>query len=129
MAALILTWVFLGYDIYNRHYSAPITQVSAFNNPDYVGKTPSKQIWRKEIVPLDGYYYVNCEFYDVTFEYEGTTPIRFDNNHIYGFDLKTNNPAISNWNVFLKAAGGINPNVHLVLPPGTRTDVPFEPAR
>jgi hypothetical protein len=44
-----------------------------------VGKT-----FRNEIVPLDGRSYSNCQFFNVTFEYNGTGPVQLLNNAFHG---------------------------------------------
>ncbi|MDQ3026498.1 MAG: hypothetical protein M3R58_08345 [Pseudomonadota bacterium] len=44
---------------------------------------------------LDGYEYQGCEFVNVTFEYNGTTPIRLNNNKIgEPFRLSSENPMV-----------------------------------
>lgn len=95
----------------------------------YVGKEPSKRTWRKEIVPLDGYKYVDCDFQDVTLQYEGKTPIQLSHCKFGTFDIKTSNPAIAQMLVFLKAAGLIRPECPFILPPGTNVDFPYEISR
>jgi hypothetical protein len=125
----ILTWSAIGFDYYDRHYRGPTTAAAFYKSSGYVGKQPPKKVWRKEVVPLDGYNYENCEFYDVTFEYEGMSPIFFSYNKTYGFDLKSINPSIGAWTVFLKDVGALNTDFHLILPPGSKTDIPYEPAR
>ncbi len=48
-------------------------------------------------VPLDGYEYSHCIFNNVTFLYNGVTPVRIDNAKLSGFNrLETDNKAIDN---------------------------------
>jgi hypothetical protein len=55
-----------------------------------VGKT-----FRNEKVMLDAHSYSNCEFYNVTFVYDGTTTIQFANNKVYGGVIfSSNNQAV-----------------------------------
>jgi archaellum component FlaF (FlaF/FlaG flagellin family) len=55
-----------------------------------VGKT-----FRNEKVLLDGYAYSSCEFYNVTFVYNGTTTLQFSNNKVFGgLILASDNPAV-----------------------------------
>jgi hypothetical protein len=63
-----------------------------------VGKT-----FRNEIVPLDGYSYSNCKFYNVTLLYNGTTPIQFIGNDLYGYRIRSKNPAVNG--AFILAKG------------------------
>jgi hypothetical protein len=139
VAVLFLAIVLLGYDIYDRHYhqpaSGPQTRCGASytynSDPGYVGKALSKHVWRNEEVVLDGYDYENCEFYDVRFHYNGTTPLKFSHNTISGESIviSTNNPALIGLVVFLKAAHLLIPQLGLALPPGANTTVPHETIR
>ena len=45
-----------------------------------VGKT-----FHNQEVLLDGYAYESCTFVNVTFVYNGTTPLQFAGNHVEGF--------------------------------------------
>jgi hypothetical protein len=123
---MVLTWAAIGVNIYDRHkYGAGVTQFV----DGYIGKAPPKHQWHNEEVPLDGFDYEDCVMKNVTFVYDGKTPIQFSGNKVNGFGLKSGNPAILIWNVFLKAADAFNNNVTLILPLGTKTDLPYEPAR
>lgn len=63
--------------------------------------------WRaNEVIPLDDYAYVNCTFINVTFIYNGTGPVDFTNNKIYGRpEMRSDNPAI---NAAFKIIGAFN---------------------
>jgi hypothetical protein len=67
-------------------------------------------------VALDGFSYTGCKFYNVTFVYNGTTPVQFSNNEVYGSWIKTDNPAISGAVLLLKGLGYIPKEVPIDLP-------------
>lgn len=87
--ALVLTWAFLGYDIYDRHRSQSLittgSRITYINN-DAWNHYALIQIWGKtfanQTVPLDGYEYINCDFNNVTFLYNGTAPSRLTSSRI-----------------------------------------------
>jgi hypothetical protein len=120
---LVLTWAAVGFDYYDRHHSEATQFVAG-----YVGKEPPKHEWRNEEVPLDGFKYDDCVMENVTFVYDGLTPIQITHNTVRGFDFKSSNPAIAMWMIFLKGVGALDNNLKLILPPGTQTDIPYEPA-
>lgn len=125
-AMMLLTWTAIGYDLYNRHRNPLVgSNFSAI----YAGKEPSKHVWKNEKVLLDGFHYQNCVFYNVTFEYNGTTPIQMNDSKIHGFTLASKNEAITDWMIFLKGMGALQPNVNLDLQPGMNVDVPHETIR
>jgi hypothetical protein len=126
LTLLILLLMNLGvtsFDYYDLHHKEPTPFVDS-----YVGKEPPKHEWRNEEVPLDGFKYDDCVMENVTFVYDGLTPIQFTHDTVRGFDFKSSNPAISMWMIFLKGVGALDNNLKLILPPGTRTDIPYEPA-
>lgn len=45
-------------------------------------------------VPLDGHAYYHCTFNNVTFVYDGTTPVIFQHNTIGGCLIASDNPSI-----------------------------------
>jgi hypothetical protein len=71
------------YPIVNRQEKTATDNFSKWPEPykaiSIIGKT-----FRNEKVLLDGNAYSGCEFYNVTFVYNGTTPIQFANNKING---------------------------------------------
>jgi hypothetical protein len=53
------------------------------------------QEFENRVVDLDGVDYINCTFRNVTFKYNGTTPIQFEQNKIYGVvGIDSDNPAV-----------------------------------
>jgi hypothetical protein len=113
-----LTWAAVGLNYYSQH--------SQDWPKGYVAKQPPKRVWKREVVPLDGYRYEDCQFEDVTFQYEGKTPIQFIRCTVNGFSIKSGNPSIMGMLTFLKAANLIDPKVRFILPPGTGVDFPHE---
>jgi hypothetical protein len=54
------------------------------------------QEFENRVIDLDGFDYVNCLFRNVTFKYNGTTPIQFEQNKVYGtIGIDTDNPAVT----------------------------------
>jgi hypothetical protein len=75
MTALVLvTWIAIGFDYYDRNYSGPWT------DPDKLERIPSR-IFKNETVVLDGKFFLQPTFDHVTFIYNGTAPFAFDNAH------------------------------------------------
>ena len=73
---------------------APVPAADAFG-AGYQPKAIRRARFANQKVLLDGYDYEGCEFVNVTFEYNGTTPIRLSNNRIEGaFRLSSQNPAV-----------------------------------
>lgn len=76
-----------------------------------VGKT-----YRNQEVMLDGYSYVNCSFYNVTFVYNGATPMAFTGNHIFGnFRVRSDNPAVDGSFILARGLGLLPDNFELNL--------------
>jgi hypothetical protein len=84
-----------------------------------VGKT-----FRNEIVPLDGYAYSDDTFENVTFVYNGTTPLQFTHNTVGGFVMKSDNPAINYVLAMLYGFGLLDKNKEFIMPAGTKIDSP-----
>jgi hypothetical protein len=89
IVAMVFTWAFLGYDIYDRHYRSQPTTTAA-NGVTFVNQAAwdhyaLNQVWSKtfanQIVLLDGHEYINCTFNNVTLEYDGTAPARLTTSH------------------------------------------------
>lgn len=84
--------------------------------------------FRDTVVPLDGFDYRNCQFDNVTFKYNGTTPVQFQNNLVRGpLNFTTDNPSISSTLAVLAGFGlvpGLAPNVNAeqISGPGMRVD-------
>lgn len=95
------------------------TQFARWPNPysptSIIGKT-----YRNERVVLDGYSYSNCEFYNVTFVYNGTTPIQLSNNKVLGgMVLASDNQAVTGALMMATGFGLMKDDVGTVnLPPG-----------
>lgn len=64
----------------------------------YKGEVISDRTFINETVVLDGYHYTNCRFVNVTFQYNGTTPIQFTHNVIQSGPLmfESKDPSIEN---------------------------------
>ena len=94
------------------------------------GKIGRSTNGENEEVPLDGFRYQNCTMKNVTFRYDGKTPIQFENNHVHGtYDFVTDNPALSNLFIWLCTSHELAPNAQIVLPPGALVDCPHKEAR
>ena len=74
--------------------------------------------FRNERVPLDGFSYTGCDFVNVTFVYNGTTPIQLSNNRISGFWVGSDNVAISGTWMLAAGLGLIRQDILLNMPPG-----------
>ena len=95
-------------------------QVSAGFSPSYRGILVSRKVFRNEEVLLDGHDYENCDFYNVTFVYNGTTPIQAGNSSIFGsMQFKTKNPIVNATLIMTIGFNLIKPDVKFTLVPGT----------
>jgi len=84
-----------------------------------VGKT-----FRNIEVELDGKYYSECKFYNVTFKYNGTAPIQFSHNSISGPILfKTDNQSILGTFAMLKGLKALGDNFAVYGPPGIEKQI------
>ena len=77
-----------------------------------IGKT-----FRNEKVVLDEHSYSNCKFYNVTFVYNGTTAIQFNNNEIHGAVLSSDNPAVNGAFVWMLSFKDVVNQFKLEMPP------------
>ena len=50
--------------------------------------------FRNEVVVLDGKRFINCNFYNITFEYNGNAPVQMIDVKIGGINIKSENPSI-----------------------------------
>ncbi len=83
----------------------PNSQTLAWPNP-YRPELVVGKYFKSQEVPLDGKAYSNCTFENVTFSYEGTTPVNFNNNTVIGPpQYKTNNPAVAGTLLLTKGFG------------------------
>lgn len=71
------------------------------------GRAPTNQVigrhFKREKVYLDDTAYLNCEFDEVTFIYNGTGPISLSDNKIGHFTISTDNPALRDFGGLLYA--------------------------
>ncbi len=69
----------------------------------------SDRTFMNETVELDGKSYTYCKFRQVTFVYNGTAPVEFANNEIYGgFNVKTGNESVLMAWVLARGLGAFN---------------------
>jgi len=68
-----------GLTIYNSIQTHPLNWPNPYNPKQIINQTFENQ----EVV-LDGFSYIDCTFHNVTFVYNGTTPIQFNNNKVDG---------------------------------------------
>jgi hypothetical protein len=79
---------------------------------------PLRQIqtktFRNETVQIDGNEFIDCTFDNVTFQFDGTAPFRFTNDHFQGhskYSITSNNPVIKST---IELMGAF---IHLTNPP------------
>jgi hypothetical protein len=70
--------------------------------------------FRNEKVPLDGFSYVECEFTNVNFVFNGDAPFDLIRNKISGAWIETKNPALTSLIDLLKALNMINPKIPVI---------------
>jgi hypothetical protein len=91
---VVLAWVAVGFDYYDRHFSTP--QWTSHPLIQVRDRTFGAQT-----VPLDGYEYVNCDFDDVSFEFQGKAPSRLTDSRIHlsqgknRVTLRSQNPIVT----------------------------------
>lgn len=107
--AFVLFFVYaVGPQIYKRAGITPSNQdgpASIIENANI----PLRQIigkhFKNEVVPVDGYWFINCTFENVTFEYNGGSA-KMDNPNPKGtFALKTTNGTVNGSVCLLKMLG------------------------
>jgi hypothetical protein len=117
LATLILVsrefgWIGTTDKVGSAHY---MQWPNPYSPVSIIGKT-----FRNEKVLLDGYSYSHCEFYNVTFIYNGTTPIQFSNNKVLGTqNYMSDNPAVSGTVGWLQGFSLLRPGINMELPPGS----------
>jgi hypothetical protein len=97
--------------------------------PDhYMPTLITGKTYRNEEVILDGYAYSNCEFYNVTFVYNGTTPIHFSNNKVFGPKIfKSDNDSVLGAWTMVAGFGALKSEVQLLdVPAETTIERPAE---
>jgi hypothetical protein len=94
---LIVGFLAYGVDVADRFHWIGGDKIGAFSKwPEpYHPTTVTGRKFYNERVVLDGYFYSNCEFNNVTFVYNGTTAIQLANSKIIGMSvLASDNPAV-----------------------------------
>jgi hypothetical protein len=74
-----------------------------------------------ETVPLDNREYIRCNFINVTFTYEGKSPIKFVNNKVDGFRFRVASPPVESFLMMLRAANFLAPGKELTEGPDEKT--------
>ncbi|HTU43831.1 MAG TPA: hypothetical protein VMF91_02125 [Bryobacteraceae bacterium] len=92
---LALTWAAVGFDYYDRHH----VDYSKWSDIDKLERVPSR-VFKDETVVLDGKFFLQPTFENVTFIYNGTAGVAMDNAHFlpYGrfvFRLGSRNPVVT----------------------------------
>ena len=81
--------------------------------------------FRNERVILDGKNFQRCTFENVTFVYNGTTPLQFSENTVRGsIRMDSDNEAVTGALMWARGFGLIPNNVNVELDPGSRIDPP-----
>jgi hypothetical protein len=81
--------------------------------------------FRNEKVLIDGHSYRDCKFYNVTFLYNGTTPIQITHSEIGSTWVESENPAVIGTFILLRSIGFLREDIAMPTPPG----VHIEPLR
>jgi hypothetical protein len=106
-----LYWMFIRTDV-------DFAAVTKRWTEDYRPKTVVGKTFRNEVIILDGTKYVGCTFENVTFKYNGTTPIQLSGNQVSGtIRLATDNPAISAMSNWLYAVNAFGKDVEVDVNP------------
>lgn len=80
-----------------------------------VSCAPGEVIKNREIV-IDGYFYKDCKFENVTFYYNGDTSFQLPGVFVTGqIHIRTDNQKLGNMLSFIQQFGLINPNVPLTV--------------
>ncbi len=82
------------------------------------------KIFRNERVVLDGHSYAHCTFANVTFVYNGTTPVQLSNNHIQGCWVTSDTPAVIGAWALLRGLGFVGDTIGFEAPPGNAVSPP-----
>jgi hypothetical protein len=110
IAGLIVSSVSLYFNFQPRVTEKTVTVTEPYKYK-WLGDTPpsslvSDRFFDDEEVPLDGKSYINCTFTNVTFVYDGTAPMVFSHNSVFGgFKIKSNNPSVEASLIFLYGFG------------------------
>jgi hypothetical protein len=103
-SALILAFFATGVACFAIGLRSHATATAFQKWPDpYVPVQVLNQTFENKEVLLDGHSYTRCKFANVTFVYNGTTPIQFTNNQIQGtIRHRSDNQAVEGTIVLMK---------------------------
>jgi hypothetical protein len=94
------------------------------NQPPHIMVTD--KTFRNEIVLLDGHFYKNCKFYNVTFEFNGAEPTGLEHNDIFApIVLKTQNPSVGTVMLLFQGLGMLSNTISVEVPPGSIVNPPI----
>lgn len=79
---LVLTWLVLGFDFYDRHYGLAGPDVLHWKNVPEMVRIDGRH-FVNEKVELDNHAYTNCTFRNVTFIYNGNGPVTLQNIDLF----------------------------------------------
>lgn len=75
---LLITWLAIGYDFYDRHYAFGYNPARAWDDSKPLQRMYPRA-FKNETVVLDGKHFINPSFDNVTFFYSGIGPVQVDN--------------------------------------------------
>jgi len=78
-----------------------------------VGRT-----FRNERILVDGKNFVDCKFYNVTFQYNGKGPVGFNGCYFSGVYVDTEDMPVATTFMLLQGTGFIREGIDINLPPG-----------
>jgi hypothetical protein len=103
LGLLLITWVAIGYDYYDRiHHPKIVERTVTVMEPyrfKWLGDNPQNNhvVGRRfvnERVLVDDTSFADCTFQNVTFVYNGTGTFSLSHNDIHGFNFDSDNPAV-----------------------------------
>ncbi len=84
-------------------------------NDDQFTRVAGKVFSNMEI-KLDGHWYDDCEFTNITLLYDGDAPFQFSNSVFYGpLNVKTDSPSLSAFYQILSQANMIKEDISLLI--------------
>ena len=114
-SAILSATAVVAIAVLSFHFIHPTTEFPYKSKPE-ASKYITHQTFINETVPLDDIGYSDCTFENVTFSYDGTTPIHFTHNVIRGsIMISTNNHAVFGMGALLKGLGMENASVKLLM--------------
>lgn len=110
---IIIAFCLTGYIVIGSLYPEPPREYK-FDSCSPLERVRGRYFSNQQ-VPLDGYEYTDCTFDNVSFIYDGITPISFSHNTVQGyFKIETNNPAFHQFYYLLERMGYINKDVDFI---------------